>query len=87
MDITPVFGTVIGGSNPSESTRILKAKHSVFRFLNACCRRDSNGGGLESLHLRSKSGMAELHPAVLNEQGACDDVNLETEGRILITKL
>ncbi len=49
MDITTVFGTVIGGSNPSESTRILKAKHYVFRFLNLCSRRDSNGGGLGPL--------------------------------------
>jgi hypothetical protein len=26
MDIIPVFGTVVGGSNPSESTRIFAVK-------------------------------------------------------------
>jgi hypothetical protein len=45
---------------------------------------ESNGGGLGSLHPRSGSGMAEPRPTVLNEQGACDDVSLETVGRFPI---
>ncbi len=34
MDITPVFGTVVGGSSPSESTKIrTKTRLSVFVLL------------------------------------------------------
>lgn len=47
--------------------RILKPKHFMFRLLNSCEREDLYGGGLGSLHLRSKSGMAEPQPTVLIE--------------------
>ncbi len=32
MDIIPVFGTVVGGSNPSESTRVFPVGESIVRM-------------------------------------------------------